>query len=1280
MDSKSKKKIKKVEDPIIDIKTEDSKNFDLKIDEFDPDIHQDSLYIVGHSSIEVRGGVESHNIKSIDEFYNSGINQIITQNFKIGTVLKVNEDDKKSTINPGIKNITCDIKISNVQLSKPTTTDSNGPLTRPLYPAEAEAQGKNYSGVAKIDAVIEAIATNLDGTTIEKKEYVKDLSIAKIPVVKGSILCNTRGLDNIAKRALGEDPYDEGGYFIVGNAYSTDLVENIGYNLAKIYTNKGYGKQLVRCELISKSGDNYQNTDMTRIIYNKDHTLTVEIVRNALSGKEIPFFLLFRALGCPNDKEMMKWILYDLDDPKNGDLKSILYSSVESAKYDKNYRNIYNTIDAANAIVDMTRNTSFKYLDFNNNPEHSYHVARQNILNVIDNNWLQHIGMSKDVRWEKLKYLGLLIRRTLMVYIYPHIKPTDRDSFVSKRLHAIGENYAKTFKTFYNKAIVQPLIRKMNKIFNETPFHSVSLQGILINTFMYNSFENVIVQAINTGTRSQLKVGNQVQQNRLSTRPVNRKNRLSEVAGMRQVSLLSQSANSASKQSDRALDMRKINPSQIGFVDVIHSPTDGTNVGIHKQLAIFAFIAPTCSSAMLRELVEADPDLRFDHGKHSTPNLTPEIIMREDYGRVYVNGFKVGYVKNSLEFANKYREKRRNLVFDAHTTVCWDSVLNEVRLYVDAGRLCRPLIIVYNNKRDPKKFKNPSGPFRQGIAITSNDIELLYKGKKTSNDLIFEKKIEFITPEEQENCYVCPNLDLLRQRSDSYEHEYTHCEIPQSILGITSLTIPYGHHNPPARSTYQCSQVKQSCGIASYNWPYRMDKMSFLQFVNERPLILTASNLYVPSNGSNIIVMIDTYGHFSVEDGLCMNKSALERGLFDGIKLTYEKVELEPKDIMCKPPADTDGLKNADYSKLDMKGVIRSGEKVTENTVLVGKISTFPSQNDGKTIQKDTSTVYHNKEEAVVIRSLISDLDSDTRGARIALRIHRPVQIGDKFSSRSGQKGIGCGKFTQADMPFTENGMSAVFVFGPHGIPSRMTQSVFFESVAAKIAALTGIHNDGTMFAKNDRNEWFDSLEKLGYSRDGTEQMMSGITGKYIDCPIFVGPIFYQRLQKFVKDEMYSVGSSVIRDSITHQPKDGKGAGGGLRLGEMEVNVLNGHGAAYFINEKLKNHSDGTFSKICRCGNYANVNFKDNIYECKRCGDAASICLIPSSFSSRVFTQEVNMTGVSMFIKPRPPQINLYDTPDRILSRYTPSKSEIIKAAKLAGYMNGQLDSESNDE
>lgn len=1194
----------------------------IEFKDFDTSMNSDDLYLVGDSFLDEKTLI-GHHLESANKFYTEGIKQIITDGFSIQReITNINQNIEE---NKSIKRIFCEVKFTDIQLQKPTTILYNSSREEILMPQTALMYDKTYSGTLYVSGKIKAIAEKHDGTIIEREDVINNFSMAKVPIIKNSIKCNTYDKSKEALMHLKEDPTDPGGYFIVKSEWAVDCTESTSFNQEKIYINAGYNKSLVRLDYLSKPGDGYQNSDMVIIILNNNDTLTIEVSRDKLMKVPIPFFLLFRALGWSTDKELIDWIVLDPEASANQDILTII-TNVINSKATQQYRNIYSQDAALRAIVEMVPPEKYKYLDLENHKE-NYALAYADLLRIFDTYMLTHIGLGSDSRHNKLKFLALLIRKLLLVHT-KSIPETDRDNYVIKRIHAAGDNYAKTFKTMVNYAVAIPIKKNIGTYFGSTSFSQVNLASMVKNSITTSELEKSIVQTIISGNKSTLKVRNKQVTNRFMAQQLNRKNQLNMYATMRQVS--STSADSA-KQSERAQEMRRVHPSAIGYICLAHSPTEGEKVGINKQLTIFTTIAPSSSSKVLELKILSDPDVIPE------AKPTPQEIYRNMYSRIYVNGHLIGYTKDSMSLVTKYRNKRRCLEIHPYTTIYWDNTQDEIRFFVDTGRLTRPLMIVYNNKRDSHIAKIGKKEFHQGLAITQEDINQLYQKKKGIYDLVKEQKVEFITPEEQQNCLLAPSYAELMQNKNNELLEYTHCDIPQALMGITALTAPFGNHNQAPRVTYQTSQSKQTCGFYAGNWPFRIDKETFLQYVSEMPLVKTALNKYIFPNGNNCMVAMMIYLGYNQEDSVIINKASVERGLFDGSKFTFEKIELEQKEIIGMPDlTKTKDIKYANYKNLNDKGFIERGTHVKEDDVLISKYMPIPkgSGKETKSIYTDRSLIYRETEEAIVQNVVDGRNDDETRFVKVGLRKFRPVKIGDKVSSRAGQKGICAILLQESDMPTTINGIRPDIIFNPHGLPSRMTCSQLLESLISKVCAIRGTYFDGTMFKSTDIESYAEVLEKYGMNRYGKERMIHGITGEYIDAMIFFGPTYYQRLQKFVLDAEYSVRHA-LTDALTAQPLDGQASSGGLRIGEMEKDVLCTHGSSRFLREKFFDHSDGYTEYICRCGRPAIVNHSKQIYICRACKDNADIVAVPGSWSSKLMMQELMACNIDIKRVPR---------------------------------------------
>lgn len=254
--------------------------------------------------------------------------------------------------------------------------------------------------------------------------------------------------------------------------------------------------------------------------------------------------------------------------------------------------------------------------------------------------------------------------------------------------------------------------------------------------------------------------------------------------------------------------------------------------------------------------------------------------------------------------------------------------------------------------------------------------------------------------------------------------------------------------------------------------------------------------------------------------------------------------------------------------------------------------------------------------------------------ASIKLRYNRSPVIGDKFSSRHGQKGTLSKLWPQIDMPFTESGMTPDIIINPNAFPSRMTIGMLVESMAGKSGALHGITQDGSPFRFTEKetatNYFGQELVKAGYNYYGNEPMYSGITGEEFQADIYIGVVYYQRLRHMVKDK-YQARSTGIMSKVTHQPLKGRRVGGGIRFGEMERDCLISHGASFLLHDRLMNSSDASKCYICKvCGNILSLvlNPETKKATCLQCESSKNLEIIALPFVLRYLVAELTCVNI----------------------------------------------------
>jgi DNA-directed RNA polymerase beta subunit len=964
---------------------DDSKKEKIFVGDFS--IDQDDLFLVGDAEIDDKGLV-NHHLSSANDLYTNGIPQIITQVFKVEKEI-VNQRDSTEE-DKEIDQIFVTIRFTDVFISRPTMINYYSGKEEILYPNVALLEDKTYSANLRVNASITAVAYLKNGTTKTRTDEIKNFKLCRVPVMVRSILCNTHSCSKEELMRIHEDPSDPGGYFIIkGIEWVIDCIENILFNQIRVFKNEGYSKEIMRVEFVSKPGDTYQNSDYFLVRLLNDNQLTCEIVRDKFKNIQMPFYILFRLLGYADDKSMYDNIIYgyDSDISKNmfnyiTDSLNTKYAMVSGGRY------TYDQTDVVKLLVDEIKYTEFKYLEIDEKPD-NYQIAIKSLFRILDTNFLPHIGLTPESRPDKLRFLGLIIRKMLLVRM-GNMEPTDRDSYKSKRIHAAGTSYAKSFKTYFNASIIQQIKRRLVKDFRSMSFSQVDLASSVKSSVYGADFERSIMQTITSGNKSQITVNKKARINRLSSQLLDRKNQIAVYSTLRQVTTTS---TESSKQSERANEMRRVHMSFLGYICIIHSP-DGEKVGINKQLALFASILGASSSEVIKDTLLRDKDVM------ALSDVSTDKIYAESLNNVYVNGEWIGCSKDALDLCIKYRQLRRDFKIHPLTTIYWDNTQDEAYFWVDVGRACKPLMIVYNNKRDPEKFttKYNEKNFTQGIGVNQAVIDGLKSKTVDIEYLLRNNIIEYITPEEQENCYLCPYFDQLNENKNNELHEYTHCDIPQAILGITALTSPYANHNQTPRITFQTSQCKQTCGVFTLNWPYRCDKDTFLQYTCETPLVKTVASKYIFPNGNNVIVAIQCYSGFNQEDSLIVSQGAVDRGLFNGSKFTFYKDELEQREEFGNPDVTTTSdIKSGSYAKLT-DGIIKVGTKINKGDAIIGKYMRIPKTADQGMTMSDRSTIYKENEEAIVHNVIVDRNEDDERFAKVVLRKVRPVAIGDKFS------------------------------------------------------------------------------------------------------------------------------------------------------------------------------------------------------------------------------------------------------------------------------------------
>jgi DNA-directed RNA polymerase II subunit RPB2 len=1172
-------------------------------------------YFASGGNISANHQLVKHQIDSYNDFIENKLRKIVSgynpikitndqnsiNDYKNKNVEKVFNNDFKQKIL---------IYIEEPHFTKPIYKKQDGTQIT-MTPQMARIDNLTYTCDLYVNAtVITEIHNTIENHTETKTKKLNDIYIGKLPVMVGSKACILTIIPNETMNS--ECKYDMGGYFIVnGNEKVLINQDRIKENYVLIFK-PANNIDIINTEIRSMNESLYLPTKTISLSMSKksNHMGRVIRINTSFLKSEIPVFIMFRALGILSDNEIIHHIVYDLDKINNKDIIQELRACCDDAS------GIYTKMDALDYILKNVtgnlRNTK----------------TIETVESVIDNDFIPHVtGKNK-----KALYLGHMINKAISVYL--GYEPYDnRDSYINKRIDSPGMLMSNLFRQCYGKITkeLKTMIEKdINQWRNDNSYvvDIVSDKQHITKYFKQGLLDSWLKYALSTGNWGIKTIGSFQNIKQGVSQVLNRMSHHSTLSHLRRI-------NTAMEKNGKLIQPRKLDNSQYGVICACETP-EGAPVGLVKNMAISTNISIYSCHVLIKQLLIENGVIEY------TDDIEDKISYLQNINQKYnslilLNGELFGYHKDPYNLYHKLRSFKRKGLIHPIASIYWDIMKNKLSISTEGGRMYRPLFIVDNGKelRFNKFLK------KYGIDEISKWTFEAYITPYIAGKDEEEGFIEYLDIDEMSHAMIAmfPNDLTKPQKGVTLNPNYTHCEIhPSLMFGILGANIPFANHNQAPRNTYQSAMGKQALGVYMTNFNSRMDTISNILNYPQKALISTKLSKYTHAaelpSGINAVVAIMTYSGFNQEDGIIVNRDALDRGLF--VSTHYKTLKEQcnkngstgEEEIFCRPE-ECDRNKQFNYGKLNKEGFVDKNTAIQSGDIIVGKI--MPKKIKTKIHKIDTSIAIKSNEEGIVDYNYSEINNEGYAFCKIRIRNHRKPAVGDKLASSIAQKASIGMIYNQEDMPYTKDGIVPDLIMNPHAIPSRMTIAQLMECVLGKVACVEGVTKDCTPYNNLSVKEICDQLELYGMERHSNEILYDGYTGRQIKTEIFIGPTYYQRLKHMVVDKMHSRSSNGPIVFLTRQPSEGRSRCGGLRLGEMERDAIVAHGSSLFLKERILDCSDNSRQTICKtCGFIITSNPDKNLYQCTACKNELEPSQIRIPYSFKLLIQELQCMNIGI--------------------------------------------------
>ena len=1020
------------------------------------------------------------------------------------------------------------LEFEKISIRKPTIFENNGAI-HPMMPNDARLRNLTYAAPLNID--VKVTTTFIDHTRNSIREsnvrIFPNVHLGKIPVMVGSKYCLLNDQLHVHPSKLGECAEDVGGYFIVqGGERAMISMERMSENRPFVFRNgRGSAKEqeVVEIKCIGPDNDQVPKSNTVKMIYHpKNQLITMLRATVPRIKTEIPIIILFRALGILADKEICELILGDEKDP--------VYDPI-----------ITESILEASSIC--TREQALAWLGEHTNTWSVKSQKQSNVQDILSEELFPQIG-GHEMCYEKACFLAHMTRKVLWTSS-KRIPTDDRDAYPNKRVDVPGFLLADLFRKTYNNRMVKDMKGALSKEIHGGSWKATGNWTEIVNINNINKIVKSTIMdvclksSLATGNFGSGKIGGP---NKIGVSQVlNRMNYSAGISHLRRIS-------TPIEKTGKLIAPRKQHNSQAFYICPCETP-EGHGVGVVKNMSTTTMITIFSSPITVYAFIQKLEKLIF------LRDTTMQ--QKHDHTRVFLNGSWIGIflIQDTVFMVEQLRKAKRSGTIHLHTGIVWKNSFKELWITTEAGRVIRP---IYYAPAIREIAADKSGALKHHIQQLQDWNSLLLWETPRG-----EKLIEYIDAGETDGAYIAMTYDKAIEDATT-----THCEIhPSAILGTTASYIPFPDHNQSPRNAYQSSMGKQAMGVYALNYRERFDAMSHVLCYPEIPMVSPYMSKFYGAKtlpaGQNIIVAIMTYTGYNQEDSNMMNRAALDRGRYRSIFYrTYKDEERKnqssgEEEKFCHPdPVETKHMKNAHYEKVGEDGFVPKDTYVTPDDVLIGKVVPLRVPTGavlpvGSKKSRDVSKLPRNNESGYVDKIYKNRNGEGYSFVKIRMRQDRIPEIGDKFSSRHGQKGTMGMILNPEDMPQTASGIVPDIIINPHCIPSRMTIAQLMETLLSKVGCMTGALGDGSPFGETTVDDLSTILrDNYGMEPYGNEIMYNGYTGRQMETSIFIGPCYYQRLRHCSADKMHSRASGPLV-MLTRQPAEGRAREGGLRFGRL---------------------------------------------------------------------------------------------------------------------------------